>query len=313
MAPVSRIVGPPAGLGPSRARCARRATALVAAVLAGGCTAAPHRGTGVSIEAVAAADGVHLVERRAPVLFYRYRPWPDREAWRTNYVHPLYSIGGAVLTEDGPADHVHHRGIFWAWRRIRVDGVEVADGWVGERLELRGDAPLTRALDDGSAEIESRLRWVVPVGGLPTPIIEEISTVRAFPQADGHRRVDVTVQLRALRSGVELAGTNDEKGYGGLSFRFAHPDLVAIETGGQRLPARVASLETGTTVSFVWEGLPEPWPSRITVSCTVDGQPWTRWVLRQEPSMQNCAYPGARPVPIPTDRVLTLGATIVVE
>jgi len=70
-------------------------------------------------------DGVRLEEGGRPVLFYRSRPEPEREPWRVHYVHPLHSVGGAILTEDAPADHVHHRGVFWAWRRILVDGVDV--------------------------------------------------------------------------------------------------------------------------------------------------------------------------------------------
>ena len=95
-----------------------------------------------------------------------------------------------------------------------------------------------------------------------------------------------------LRHGVELAGTDDEKGYGGLSLRVANPQLAEIESDGRVLHATVAGMQTGDWVAFNWSAPPPPWPARIAASCQVDGHAWTRWVLRQEPSMQNCAFPG---------------------
>jgi hypothetical protein len=225
----------------------------------------------------------------------------------------VYSIGGAVITEDAPADHVHQRGIFWAWRRILVDGAKVADGWVGDNLVLEVASPTVTSHEDGSAQIDVQVRWIVPVNGRPTPIIEENSSIRAYPAVDGGRRIDVSVGLRALRRGVELAGTDDEKGYGGLSLRIAKPQLAEIESDGRVLEATVAGMQTGDRVAFNWRTPPPPWPARIVASCQVDGRAWTRWVLRQEPSMQNCAFPGAAPTAVPSDGVLRLGLSVLVE
>jgi hypothetical protein len=265
------------------------------------------------VEALRTDDGVQLVDSGAPVLFYRSKPSPGREPWRTHYVHPVYSIGGAVITEDAPADHVHHRGIFWAWRRILVDGVKVADGWVGENLALEVASPTVTSHDDGSAQIDMQVRWIVPMQGRPTPIIEENSSIRAYPAVDGRRRIDVSVGLRALRRGVELAGTEDEKGYGGLSLRVANPQLAEIESDGRVMHAAVAGMQTGDWVAFNWRAPPPPWPARVAASCQVDGHAWTRWVLRQEPSMQNCAFPGSAPTAVPSEGVLRLGLSLLVE
>lgn len=265
------------------------------------------------LEAIVASDGVQLSEGGAPVLFYRRAAAPGRELWRMHYIHPLHSVAGAVVTEDAPADHIHHRGLFWAWRRILVDGEQVADGWVGDRLVLQPGVPGVRRLADGSARIDVRVLWLVPLAGRPVPVVEENSAIRAYPVADGRRRVDVTVALRALRPGVELAGTGDEKGYGGLSMRFANPQLAVIESGGRRLRATVAAMETGGEVEFLWPTLAVPWPARIAVSCVVDGRPWTRWVLRQELSMQNCAFPGSKPVPVPSSGSLKIGMTLFLD
>jgi hypothetical protein len=228
-------------------------------------------------------------------------------------VHPLYSVGGAVVTEDGPADHLHQRGVYWAWRRILVDGVRVADGWVGDKLVLEVGAPATQALPDGSAQIDVRVLWRAPVGEAVVPIIEENSTIRAWPSHDGRRRLAFDVRLRALREGVALAGTDDEKGYGGFSLRFANAPSVLIEGDGRELHATQAGMDAGRVVTFRWPSASSPWPAQIAASCRVNGQRWTRWVLRQEPSMQNCAFPGSQPVAVPTQTPLRLEATVEIE
>jgi len=315
MAPVSPTRGPIAASNCSEAAWRLPGAALPFILLLAlvGCASRPHHAGSSRVAALRADDGVQLVEAGAPILFYRNKPSPGREPWRTHYIHPVHSIGGAEVTEDAPADHVHQRGIFWAWRRILVDGIKVADGWVGDKLVLEVASPSVTSHEDGSAEIDVRVRWIAPVDGRPTPIIEESSSIRAYPAVDGRRRIDVSVGLRALRHGVELAGTDDEKGYGGLSMRFANPQLAEIESGGRILRATVAGMQTGDWVAFNWRTPPPPWPARIVVSCHVDGLTWTRWVLRQEQSMQNCAFPGAVPTPVPSDGVLRLGLSMLVE
>jgi len=258
-------------------------------------------------------DGVRLEEAGRPVLFFRYRPRADREPWRLDYVHPLWSVAGAVLTEDAPEDHLHHRGIFWAWRRILVDGEQVADGWVGRNLAVETERPSVVANRDGSAQILSTATWLVTLDGIATPIVAESAEITAYPVEAGRRRVELEVALRALRAGVALGGSDDEKGYGGPSVRLAHPDRIGIESGGQTLRAQVAAIQTGETIRFSWSGIPAPWPSEVVVSCVVDGHPWTSWVLRQELSMQNCAVPGRAPLVLPMDRPLRLRMTLVFD
>ena len=285
-----------------------RALMFVALVAGAGCAGmnpAPRR-----LTALEDPSGVQLFEAGRPVLRYQTATDPGREPWRTDYVHPLNSVDGAVVTEDAPADHVHHRGVFWAWRRILVDGEPVADGWVGKGLELETDHRHVELLPDGSARIDARLYWRVVVAGKSLQIVEENSTVRAWPVSGDVRRVDVVVRLRALRPGVAIAGTDDGKGYGGMSMRFANPQSMKIDSGGREVVAVVDGMEAGPDVGFEWSTSPPPWPERIDVRCSIDGQPWTRWVLRQEPSMQNCAYPGRVPVQLPTDRDRVIEATL---
>jgi hypothetical protein len=282
----------------------------VVVLLQSACAGPAPRTAPARVSALPTRDGVSLVEGGRPILFYRGRTQPGREAWRVNYIHPLHSVDGAVITEDGPADHLHQRGVYWAWRRILVDGVQVADGWVGRDLALDVGKPVVREWPDGSAQIEVRVIWRAPAAGAPVALVEEYSLIRAYLAADGRRRVELAVRLRALRGGVALAGTDDDKGYGGISMRFANAERVAIVGDGRALQATTAAQVAGEVVEFRWPGSSAPWPARIAASCRVDGQPWTTWVLRQEPSMQNCAYPGSRPVELSMDRDLVLAVTL---
>ena len=43
------------------------------------------------------------------------------------YFHPFTTPSGVVLTDVGPADHRHHRGIFFAW--LQLKGEKEADFW----------------------------------------------------------------------------------------------------------------------------------------------------------------------------------------
>ena len=61
------------------------------------------------------------------------------------YFHPLKTPAGMILTDVGPADHRHHRGVFLGWVEMHGGGVD-ADFWgwgehaptKGRRIENRG-------------------------------------------------------------------------------------------------------------------------------------------------------------------------------
>jgi hypothetical protein len=218
----------------------------VAAVLAvAGCVQAPLPRATQPVVAEITPEGVQLTQDGTPILFYRSRPESGREPWRVHYLHPVLTRAGDVLTEDAPADHLHQRGIFWAWRRVLVDGVPVADGWVGRQLELRVGEPRVTRHPDGSVAIHATARWLAPVEGATSAIIEESSTIRAFPIDGAARRIDLDVRLTALRPGVALAGTDDDKGYGGLSFRLRDAPALTLRSDGRELQATVARMTTG--------------------------------------------------------------------
>ena len=69
----------------------------------------------------------------AKVLRYHQAPvepprGADKVFTRGGYIHPLWSPAGGVLTEDSPADHLHHKGIWLAWTHTKFEG-RVVDFW----------------------------------------------------------------------------------------------------------------------------------------------------------------------------------------
>jgi len=74
--------------------------------------------------------GFTITEGRAKVMFYqRQHKSLNGKYSRANYIHPLYGLDGEILTEDFPADHLHHRGIFWAWHQVWLGDKRLGDPW----------------------------------------------------------------------------------------------------------------------------------------------------------------------------------------
>ena len=80
-------------------------------------------------------QGLELLDAGNPVFFYQREPnSPDGQYICNNYIHPLYSPEGVVLTEEFPADHPYHRGVFWAWHQIFIDDKSVGNSWIMQNI-----------------------------------------------------------------------------------------------------------------------------------------------------------------------------------
>ena len=154
-------------------------------------------------------QGYWFNEGDTKVLFYQAerKTLPDGQAARSNYFHPLYDLDGNVLTEDFPKDHIHHRGIFWAWHQVRINGKSVQDQWMNsdsfwQVRDARTDS------DSRSASLELRVAWESPLftdaQGRRRPFVEERSVTRVHRAEGAIRKIDFHQQLTALVDGVEI-------------------------------------------------------------------------------------------------------------
>lgn len=236
---------------------------------------------------------------------------------RSNYIHPLYDLDGSVLTEDFPEDHLHHRGIFWAWHQVFVDGKRVGDQWVNEdsvwEVQNSEVVPGTK----GAAALRVKLHWKSPRwtdnAGKQKPFVEEVTTVRAHPRQGDIRKIDFRIELRALEEKVQIGGSEDVKGYGGFSTRIRLPkDIRFLGHNGPVTP-QVTSVEAGPWLDFSGSigSTPGSGLAILTHPSVPDfPQPW---ILRAARSMQNPAYPGRHAVRLPTDKPLSFRYRLVIH
>jgi hypothetical protein len=78
-------------------------------------------------------QGFSITDGEKQVLFYqRKHKSIDGKYTRANYIHPLYGLDGEILTEDFPADHPHHRGVFWAWHQVWLGDKKLGDSWAAQ-------------------------------------------------------------------------------------------------------------------------------------------------------------------------------------
>ncbi len=213
-----------------------------------------------------------------------------------HFLHPI-RYKGVALTELYPADHIHHRGLFWAWRQLLRDGKPVANLWLMQGVSIR---PLpAKASADGN-KVQSAARWVLN----GEDILEERLTARIHGN-----RLNLSVELHPLVPGLSLGGSPDDKAYGGVSLRLVQSEKLLFDSGGKPVTATPAPVEAGPDMRFSWDGASGP-VQAVTLSCTVNGQPVTRWILRRETSMQNCVWPGRTPMPLSQGQPVRLGATL---
>ena len=264
--------------------------------------------SGMSI--VSEKEGWRFYEDGQPVMFYRTEPVDVNGARaRADYIHPLMGLDGQVITEDFPRDHLHHRGIFWTWHQVTVNGQPVGDAWACQ--DFLWDVREVRVTKQGpeAAVLLARVHWKSPLWQQgQEAFVEETVSLRLLPRRDNQRIIDFRIGLRAMQDKVLLGGSNNAKGYGGFTARIATPDDTVF-TGpvGQVTPQRTP----------VFGG---PW---MNLTGTLDGRPYgaailqhpsnplfpEAWILRHVKrfsNMQNPVYPWRHPVELPTDKSVVL-------
>ena len=187
------------------------------------------------------AGGVRVVERhdgqydlldsRAPVLRYNYRTVEPGEIAtlvsegnriytraRSDYIHPLYGLGGEELTLDWSLDHPHHRGIYWAWPEVDY-GTERGDLHALQRVFARPTGKVRTQSGPVYAQVEAESEWIWEDR---EPIVKELATIRAYRTTARGRFIDLVFQFVALKAGVTVARRGTDK-YGGLSIRLVQP------------------------------------------------------------------------------------------
>ncbi len=267
--------------------------------------------------AVTTDDGVWVQERDTKVLFYQRRPKSkDGKFTRANYVHPLLDLDGEPLTEDFPADHPHHRGIFWAWHQVTIGGKAVGDPWALK--DCGWDIRAVKAEPSGNAmSLHTDVYWLSSlwqdVKGNQKPFVREQVVMKVHRAEKDRRVVDFEISLTALQPETRIGGAAPTPGYGGFSPRLRLPkDVRFLGPKGEVQPL------AGPVDAAAWIDVAGTFANDRISGIAMLTHPATpgfpqSWILRRRSSMQNAVYPGATPVALPTEKPLVLRYRLVIH
>jgi hypothetical protein len=254
------------------------------------------------------STGLELSEGGSPVFVYNFgmilgKGFPESMR-RSSYLHPVYSPDGVVLTDDFNPDHPHHRGIFWAWTDVTVDGKK-GDMWTVKGPFLnRFVAWKARETTEATARLAVENGWF---DGERKFVREEVEIV-AHRATAGRRVLDFTLRLEAVQQPVEIAGTSEgKKGFSGFCFKFARPDggkpTIRTEEGIARKDG-VLARHAWAELSGTFQGRPAG--ARIEDDPRNPGYPRNGWLMRHQLCCLNVSYPGLQPITLTPGKPLVL-------
>jgi len=239
-----------------------------------------------------------LSEGTLPILTYVYdaiehENVPQRDLRRLAgcYVHPLHGLRGEILTDNAPADHYHHHGVFWTWPHVAVheSAGHEPDGKITEYDLWTSNGPLKqhfvrwidKTITEQSAVFEVENGWFIgnPQDGKKIMservkiIVHRVQTVGDVPS----RAVDFEFQWQPTDKPISLRGAED-KSYGGLTVRFK-PTLTPGQREATRNEFNRITVPTGIAegdlpeTPLAWAGYTSNFPRTSNDAIvTVDGE-----------------------------------------
>jgi hypothetical protein len=160
-----------------------------------------------------------LWEGTQRVLVYNHGNIPFQAGRRTrtraSYFHPIHGLDGEVLTDNAPADHFHHHGLFWAWTHARIADREY-NFWEGDDIRIRFQRWLSKQADGDVARLGIENAWFLG----DQQVMKEELQVDVHPASAEGRSVDIAITWTPTDQPITLSGA-EGKSYGGFSLRFA--------------------------------------------------------------------------------------------
>lgn len=259
-------------------------------------------------------NGFLFLEGKDSIFFYQKSPKDlNGQYSRCNYIHPLYGLDNTRLTEDFPADHLHHRGVFWAWHQILINGQSVSDGWELKNF-LQDVTDVEFLQKDGKGILNTTVEWKSPLWkNNSQAYLKEYTSITMFSKENNVRRIDFEITLKAITDGIHIGGSDDEKGYSGFSVRLKLPrDIAFYDEKGFVEPTNTAVV-AGHQIKMEGALLKNGNKGGVVIcSDPSNPSPSNQWILRKSVSMQNAAYPGRKAVAIPVGQPLTLKYTLLI-
>ncbi len=264
-------------------------------------------------------QGFSIAEGEKKVMFYqRQHKSMDGKYTRANYVHPLYGLDGEILTEDFPADHPHHRGIFWAWHQVWLGDKKLGDSWAAKDFFWDVYDAEILTVDSQSCALKLHVYWKSPLltdaDGKQRPFVKETTTIRVHRAEGDIRKIDFQIELLALKDDMRLGGSEDAKGYGGFTTRIPLPDGLAFTGTNGPVEPTTLSVEAGPWLDFSGNLGGKGKTSGLAILCHSSSPGYRqRWILRRKGSAQNPVYPGRHPVPLSREKPLILRYRLIIH
>jgi hypothetical protein len=164
-----------------------------------------------------------------------------------------------------------------------------------------------------NAELEVNVSWKSPLFENNQPFLNEHTTITVHPVENAVRKIDFEITLKALVPGIEIGGSDDEKGYGGLCARLKLPDDLTFTSASGPVIPQTLQINAGA-----WMDFSSSFNGSETCGVSIFCHPKTPnypapWILRPKTSMQNVVFPGQTRIKIPTDESVVLYYRLVVH
>ena len=155
---------------------------------------------------------------------------------RSSYFHPLMGLDGQTYTADFPGDHFHHRGLFFGWPGIFVDGKR-HDMWHMLGIRTIFERVLYKEIGPVFALITIENGWYIK----DQKVMDEIMELKVWNSGKVGQTMDIRYTWKPLTE-IKI-GPKDYKGYGGLNFRFQEREGTVITNidGPQKTSNQVKS------------------------------------------------------------------------
>jgi hypothetical protein len=257
-------------------------------------------------------EGVELSESGKPVFFYQRKPKSLTGQYVcNNYLHPVYNLAGEIITEEFPADHPYHRGIFWAWHQLYAGNQSLGDGWIMEKIS-QDVVDVKTTMSNKTAQFDINALWKSSSYKNGSPFIDEHTSIIVHSKESNIRKIDFKIVLKPLVQGVQIGGSDDEKGYGGFCVRVKlPPSLIFTSEKGSITPQNL-QIKSGPWMDFSAIFGKGTEKSGLTILChpTTPNYP-APWILRQQTSMQNIVFPGRERIKL--DKTVILRYRVIIH
>jgi hypothetical protein len=194
------------------------------------------------------------------------------EFHRGGYLHPIYTPSGKLVTDDYPANHVHHHGAWFAWTKTGFED-RAPDFWnMGGkkgRVDFVSAEPLPSR--EGAARLLAKHRHIDMLAQPEKAVLDEEWTISvAARPADGATPEHFVIDLISVQHCTTAAPLHLPKyHYGGFGFRgnwaWNGPDAWSVLTSAGETD-RIKANETRG--QWCWTGGKiDGAPAGITILC----------------------------------------------